>query len=101
MSERAAPTFESVAAEQIPALTGYLRKMVGNAADADDLLQESLMRIAQALPGFEHRSSIKSWAFRIATNVAIDHLRRRRQAEFVEFSEDRADPYLTRVFSLR
>lgn len=87
MSGKPIPTFESVAAELGPTLTGYLGKMVGNSADADDLLQETLMRIARALPRFEHRSSLKSWAFRIATNVAIDHLRKKRQAQFIEFTD--------------
>ena len=88
MSEKPAPTFEAIAAELGPALGRYLRKMIGSAADADDLLQEVLMRIARALPDLEQRSSLKGWAFRIATNAAIDQLRRAKQATFTEFSEE-------------
>jgi RNA polymerase sigma-70 factor (ECF subfamily) len=87
VSDEPTPSFEAIASELGPALRHYLRKMVGNAADADDLLQDSLMRIARALPKFEHRSSIKSWAYRITTNAAIDHLRRKKRATFFEFIE--------------
>jgi len=38
--------------------------MIGNAADADDLLQETLLRIARALEVFEGRSSVKTGSFR-------------------------------------
>jgi RNA polymerase sigma-70 factor (ECF subfamily) len=50
--------------------------MVGNHATADDLRQETLLRIARGLPGFEGRSSVKTWAFSIATRVVSDHFRR-------------------------
>jgi RNA polymerase sigma-70 factor (ECF subfamily) len=78
------PTFEELAAELGPQLTAYLARMTGSDADADDLLQETLMRIARALPAFEGRSSPKNWAYRIATNVAIDFLRKNKKADFVE-----------------
>jgi RNA polymerase sigma-70 factor (ECF subfamily) len=93
LNEKPNPSFEELATELSPQLTAYLARMTGNAADADDLLQETLMRIARALPGFEGRSSPKSWAYRIATNVAIDFIRRTRKSSFSEFgeSEDRSD----------
>lgn len=46
--------------------------------DADDVVMETYLRAWQALPGFEGRSSLKSWLYRIAFNCATD-LRRRRQ----------------------
>ncbi len=64
-------------AEQLSApLQRYLERMCGNRATADDLLQETLLRIARGLPRFEGRSSVKTWAFTIATRVATDHFRR-------------------------
>ena len=56
MSEKPIPSFEELAAELSPQLTAYLARMTGSATDADDLLQETLMRVARALPGFEGRS---------------------------------------------
>jgi len=70
------PSFEEVAEELSGPLQRYLERMVGNRATADDLLQETLLRIARGLPGFEGRSSVKTWAFAIATRVATDYFRR-------------------------
>jgi len=80
-------SFEEVAGEYSEALFAYLTRMTGNRADADDLLQETLMRIARALPGFEQRASIKTWVYRIATNVAIDALRKRGRSLETELEE--------------
>ena len=68
-------SFEDVAEELSPALLGYLRRYVGDHDLARDLLQETLLRISRALPGFEGRSELRTWAFSIATRVAADHFR--------------------------
>jgi RNA polymerase sigma-70 factor (ECF subfamily) len=86
--EKPLPSFEQLAAELSGPLFGYLRKMLGNGADADDLLQETLMRIARSLPTLEKSAAVKSWAFRIASNLAIDHIRRNKRASLVEFTEE-------------
>lgn len=68
--------FEDVAREFSDPLRRYLERLVGDRATADDLLQETLLKIARALPEFEGRSSVKTWAFTIATRVATDHFRK-------------------------
>jgi RNA polymerase sigma-70 factor (ECF subfamily) len=70
------PSFDDVAQALSGPLQRYLERMVKDPATADDLLQETLLRIARGLPGFEGRSNIKTWAFSIATRIAIDHFRR-------------------------
>ena len=80
--------FEDVAQELSGPLRRYLERLVGNRATADDLLQDTLLKIARALPGFEGRSSVKNWAFTIATRVATDHFRRpHSRAQMVEIDE--------------
>ena len=80
--------FEDVAEELSGPLQGYLLRLVGDRATAEDLLQETLLKIARGLPGFEGRSSVKTWAFTIATRVATDHFRRpQSRAQMVEFDE--------------
>lgn len=50
-------------------LTAIARTYAG--LEADDLLQEILLQIWRALPGFQHRSNIDTWCYRIALNTAI------------------------------
>ena len=56
-------------------LTGYCYRMLGSGAEAEDAVQETLVRAWKAIDGFEGRSSVKSWLYRIASNVCIDMLR--------------------------
>ncbi len=67
--------FAQIAAELTAPLLRYLGRYVGDRDLAEDLLQETLIRIARGLPGFEERSELKTWAFSIATRVAADHFR--------------------------
>jgi len=76
MSVNPSPSFEEVAETLTGPLQRYLERMAGDRATADDLLQETLLKIARGLPGFEGRSSVKTWAFTIATRVATDYFRR-------------------------
>jgi RNA polymerase sigma-70 factor (ECF subfamily) len=69
-------SFDHLSAELSPHLERYLQRMVGEQQLAEDLLQETLIRIARGLPGFHGRSSAKTWAFTIATRVAADHFRK-------------------------
>ena len=74
--EAGPPSFDAVVPEISRPLLRYLERLTGNRATAEDLLQETLVKIDHALPGFEARSSVKTWAFSIATRVAADHFRR-------------------------
>ncbi len=56
-------------------LTGYCYRMLGSAFEADDAVQETMLRAWKGAAGFEGRSSLRSWLYRIATNVCLDVLR--------------------------
>lgn len=58
-------------------LNGYCYRMLGSAPDAEDAVQETMLRVVRAGDTFEGRSSFRSWLYRVATNVCLDQLRGR------------------------
>jgi RNA polymerase sigma-70 factor (ECF subfamily) len=56
-------------------LTGYCYRMLGSAFEADDAVQETMLRAWRGSGSFEGRSSVRSWLYRIATNICLDMLR--------------------------
>lgn len=57
-------------------VTGFVRRMVANSDDAEDLAQETFLRAFQSFGRFDGRSSVRTWLFRIAHNLCIDRSRR-------------------------
>ncbi len=60
-------------------LTGYCYRMLGSAFEADDAVQETMVRAWRGIDSFEGRSAVRSWLYRIATNVCLDMLRGRQR----------------------
>jgi RNA polymerase sigma-70 factor, ECF subfamily len=71
--------------EEFTSLTGRFRgellahcyRMVGSAEEAEDLVQETYLRAWRSYEGFEGRSSVRTWLYRIATNVSLTAIERR------------------------
>jgi RNA polymerase sigma-70 factor (ECF subfamily) len=60
-------------------LTAYCYRMLGSAFDAEDAVQDTLVRAWRHLHKFEGRSSLRSWLYRIASNVCFDVIARRKR----------------------
>jgi RNA polymerase sigma-70 factor, ECF subfamily len=60
-------------------LTGYCYRMLASPFEAEDAVQETMLRAWRAHEGFEGRASLRSWLYRIATNVCLDMLNGRER----------------------
>jgi len=84
-----------------PALFNFLRRMTGNTADAEELFQETFLRVYQHRARFDATLPFKPWLYRIATNCCNDRLRyRMRRPSFsldAPVDDDSAVPLGARV----
>ena len=62
-------------------LRAHCYRMLGSVHDAEDALQDALLRAWRGLPGFQGRSSVRAWLYSIATNTALDIARHRSRRE--------------------
>ena len=80
MTERLAPdpSFAEAVAPYRRELLAHCYRMTGSFADAEDALQESLVRAWRGLAGFERRASMRTWLYRVATNTCLTMIGERR-----------------------
>ncbi len=84
--------FEALIRRYEKPLYNYIRRMVSNVPDAEDLFQETFLRVYKHLDRFRTDAVFRPWLYRIATNACRDHLRRRRRRPTVSLdAPGRAD----------
>jgi len=81
-------SFDAVTRQYSGMLYRHIFRMVGNAEDAQDILQEVLILIFRKLHTYKGDASLKNWLYRIASNRTIDFIRRRTRRPETEISEE-------------
>ncbi|MCS6950288.1 MAG: sigma-70 family RNA polymerase sigma factor [Armatimonadota bacterium] len=71
--------FDEVVERYQHKIYGYVRRLVGNETDAEDITQEVFVKAVTSLRAFREESSLQTWLFRIATNLCRDLIRRRQR----------------------
>jgi RNA polymerase sigma-70 factor (ECF subfamily) len=86
-----AAAFNEIVSRYKNKVFNYVCRMVGAGADAEDLTQETFLRAYMNIKSFQSRASLNTWLFRIATNICIDFVRKRRKTQAVTASLHRED----------
>src|SRR5215510_809548 len=80
--------FERVLAALRPKLHRYCARMVGSVVEAEDVVQEALVKAIEAFPRATAMGNAEAWLFRIAHNAALDFLRQRTRQQTRSSDED-------------
>src|SRR5580704_11344046 len=88
------PAFNTLVERHRGELHAHCYRMLGSAHDAEDALQDALLRAWRALSRFEGRSSLRSWLYTIATNACLDQIARRPRRVLPIDYGPASDPHL-------
>ncbi len=88
--------FEALAMEYVPGLYSAAVRMTHNPADAEDLVQETMLKAYRAFASFEEGTNLKAWLYRILTNTYINMYRARKRRPEQSNLDNVEDLYLYR-----
>jgi RNA polymerase sigma-70 factor (ECF subfamily) len=85
--------------QHLGAITRFAFRMLGDAAEAEDVAQETFLRLWRDLPRWEPRAKLATWLHRVAHNLCIDRMRGRRTVS-LDTAQDQEDPHSSAVAQL-
>lgn len=87
------PAFRELARRTAPAAVRLARRLLGNPADAEEIVQEAMLRVWIAAPRWQPQARFRTWLYRVVVNLCLN---RRRRAPFAPLAAagDPADPAL-------
>ena len=83
-----ADAFPELVRRYTPEIYRFLFRFMGNADNAEDVTQETFLKVWKALPRYRSGEPFRPWVFRIAQNTAIDHLRKHTPLSFSDMAAD-------------
>jgi RNA polymerase sigma-70 factor (ECF subfamily) len=83
--------FRELARRHVPAMLGLARRILGNAADAEDVVQEAMLRVWTHAPRWQPLALLRTWLSRVVVNLCLDRKRRATWVE-LEAAGELADP---------
>jgi len=81
-----------VVTRYLPQILALARRILNDAAEAEDVAQEAMLRLWQMAPRWREDAPVGAWLYRVAHNLAIDRIRRRRPMVDMDKAVDLADP---------
>src|SRR5271169_591346 len=78
---------DAIGLEYLDSLYGYAMVLTRNSAEAEDLVQEAYVRAMPAMNRLRSESNVKGWLFKILRNAWLNHLRKRRTASEIAWSD--------------
>ena len=70
------PAFRALSRRHLPAMMGLARRILGNAADAEDVAQEAMLRVWTHAPRWQPLAAFRTWLTRVVVNLCLDRKRR-------------------------
>src|SRR5260221_2709556 len=70
------PAYRTLTRRHLPAMLGLARRILGNAADAEDVAQEAMLRVWTHAPRWQPLAAFRTWVTRIVVNLCLDRKRR-------------------------
>ncbi|MGM0575640.1 MAG: RNA polymerase sigma factor [Myxococcota bacterium] len=77
------PDFDTVYRDQRGRVLGAVRTILGPSDEVEDVVQLAFLEVHRCLPRFEGRSRLGTWVYRIAVNVALQHLRKKKRKRWL------------------
>ena len=96
LTEKSDLSITSIYEQYHPRIYGYILKLVGHPNEAEDLTQETFLRVIRQLPSLQNPDAISAWLYRIATNLCYDRFRQdsfRTKVESIDESEEGITSY--------
>ncbi len=85
------PAYRALTRRHLPAMLGLARRILGNAADAEDVAQEAMLRVWTHAPRWQPLAAFRTWLTRVVVNLCLDRKRRRPWVE-LEAAGEIVDP---------